>query len=54
MDTLKTLIYELFLENFYGKMIKQLIFLMDFYISHETHVKTLLKLFINNCSKSIR
>ena len=52
MDVLRALVLELFLEKFYGKMIKQLIFLMDFYISHETHVK--LKLFINNCSKGIR
>ena len=34
--------YELFLETFYEKMIKQLILLTAFYISYENGVKTFL------------
>ena len=39
---LRVLVYELFLEIFYGKMIKQLILLTTFYISHENGVKAFL------------
>ena len=42
MDALTILIYKLFLETFYGKMIKQLIFLTDFFIVHESCVKNFL------------
>ena len=38
MNDLKTLVYELFKKTFYGKMIKQLIFLTVFYISHESGI----------------
>ena len=41
-NVLRILIYELFLETFYEKMIKQLIFLTDFYIFHENCVKNFL------------
>ena len=49
---LKVLVYELFLEIFYGKMIKQLILLTTFYIFHKNNIKTFLLWFINNCSKN--
>ena len=39
MNALKTLVYELFLQNFYGKIIKQLIFPIVFYIFRESDVK---------------
>ena len=42
MNALRVLVYELFLETFYEKMIKQLIFLTDFYIFHENCVKNFL------------
>ena len=48
---LRVLIYELFLKTFYKKMIKQLIFLIVFYISHESSVTIFLIWFINNCLK---
>ena len=38
-NALKALVYKLFLEIFYEKIIKQLIFLTTFYISHENGVK---------------
>jgi len=38
-NALRALIYELFLQTFYKKMIKQLIFLIAFYISHESYIK---------------
>ena len=38
-NTLRVLIYKLFLEIFYGKIIKQLILLTFFYISHKNNVK---------------
>ena len=41
-------IYELFLETFYWKLIKQLIFLTTFYIFYESNVKIFLICFINN------
>ena len=41
MNALRVLVYELFLETFYEKMIKQLIFLTIFYISHKSNVKNL-------------
>ena len=39
-DALKVLVYELFLEAFYGKMTNQLIFFITFYIFHESDIKT--------------
>ena len=41
MNALKALVYELFLETFYERMIKQLIFLTIIYIFHESCVKNL-------------
>ena len=38
--------------NFYEKRSKQLIVLTAFHISHESNIKTFIKLFINNCFKS--
>lgn len=38
-NVLKALVQELFLEIFYKKMIKQLIFWTDFYIFYESDVK---------------
>ena len=38
-NALKALVYELFLETFYGKMIKQIIFLIAFYIFYESGIK---------------
>ena len=52
-NALMTLVYELFLETFSWKMIKQLIFLLAFYISHKSGDKNLLIWFINYCLKSI-
>ena len=53
INVLKVLVYELLLEKFNEKMIKQLIFLTAFYISHDNDTKTFLIWFINNCSKNI-
>lgn len=51
MDALRALAYEIFLEIFYGKRKKKLIFLMTFFISHKSGVTTFLKWFINNFPK---
>ena len=51
-NVLRALVYELFLEIFYEKIIKQLILLTAFYISHKNDLKTCLILFINNCPKA--
>ena len=40
-NALITLVYELFLETFSQKLIKQLIFLLAFYISHKSGDKNL-------------
>ena len=45
-NALRALVYELFLEIFYGKIRKQLILLTNFYISHENDVKIFLIWFI--------
>ena len=50
MDTLRVLDQEPLLETFYEKMIKQLIFLMTFYIFQKNYVKLFLKWFINKNS----
>ena len=50
-NALRALVYELFLETFYWKLIKQLIFLTTFYIFHGSGVKTFLIWFINNFPK---
>ena len=41
-NALRALVWKLFLEKFYGKMIKQLIFFIAFYIFHESGIKTFL------------
>ena len=46
-NALTALVYKLFLEIFYKKMIKQLILLTILYISHKSNVKTFLIWFIN-------
>ena len=52
MNALRVLVYEIFLETFLESEKKKLMFfLMVFYISHESGIKTLLKYFINNYSK---
>ena len=53
-NTLRVLIYKLFLEIFYGKIINQLILLTTFYISYKSYVKPLLIWFISNCLEGIR
>ena len=50
-NALRALVHKLFLEIFYEKMIKQLILLTFFYISHKSDVKTFLIWFINNCPR---
>ena len=47
---LRALVYELFLEKIYEKMIKQLIILIVFYTSRESGINTFLISLINNCS----
>ena len=54
MNALRALIWKLFLEIYYGKMVKQLILLTTFYIAHKSDVKTFLIWFINNCHKENR
>jgi len=43
MDPLKTLVYENFLEIFYGKRKKQLTLFYNFLYSHQSGIKTFLK-----------
>ena len=50
-NALKALVYKLFLEIFYEKIIKQLIFLTTFSISHKSDFKNFLDMVINNCPK---
>ena len=54
MNALRALIWKLFLEIYYGKMVKQLILLITLYIAHKSDVKTFLIWFINNCHKENR
>ena len=50
MDALSALVYEIFLETFYWKRKKQLIFFfIAFYILYESNIKTFLKLSTNKC-----
>lgn len=42
-DALRVLVKKIFLEKFYGKRKRQLIFITVFYISNESDVKTFLK-----------
>ena len=53
MDAIMALIYIIFLETFYEKIKKELIFFTVFYISHKNCIKIFLKLFINKCPKVI-
>ena len=52
-DILRTLVYEIFIENFYEKQKKKkLIFLPNFlFIFYKSSIKTLINLFINKCSQ---
>ena len=52
MNALRALIWKLFLEIYYGKMVKQLILLITLYIAHKSNVKTFLIWFINNFPKN--
>ena len=42
-DALRTLVSKVFLENFYEKKKKKLIFLQHFYIFHKIGIKTFIK-----------
>ena len=53
MNALRLLDKEIFLEIFYEKRKKNLIFLMDFYIFYESGVKNFLKWFISNFPNGI-
>ena len=55
MNALKTFVSKNHFRNvLMGKKKKTINVLTAFSIFHESDVKTLLKLFVNNCSKSIR
>ena len=56
MNALKTFVSKNHFRNvLMGKKKKKTInILTAFFIFHESDIKTLLKLFVNNCSKSIR
>ena len=52
-DAQRALVYEIFLEFFYGKLKKINKFLTIFYISNESDIKIFLKWYINKWPKGI-